>query len=363
MTTEEKPKGRLWLKRLLAIVVGLLIGSIVVEIGLMVSGQPKFPMPVRKMPQFDLSEDESLFVAGGPLYRNSISRKIRFIYHDNPRDYFGKENEVIHETNSLGFRGSEFPKKKKPGERRVLFLGDSFTFGEGVWLADTYPVVAEKELQKNLPSLVSLNLGVSGYNTVQANALLNTEGVKHQPDAVVLGFVLNDPEPPLFVKPRFADRITRRPRRIEGWFSDPFPPRSVRFRISKLIWSFSAQRARTAHTLQHYRDLFHDMSTGWQHCQLALREIAATCEKRKIPFCVVIFPVLYQLEDYPFADIHARLTTVIGTENVIDLLPKLQGKKASDLWVHATDQHPNEQVHRLAGKLVAEHLSAHQLFK
>jgi len=39
-----------------------------------------------------------------------------------------------------------------------------------------------------------------------------------------------------------------------------------------------------------------------------------------------------------------------------DVLPLLKGRDVSKLWVHPTDQHPNERVHAVAGKLVAEAL-------
>ena len=41
----------------------------------------------------------------------------------------------------------------------------------------------------------------------------------------------------------------------------------------------------------------------------------------------------------------------------IDLLPHLSGKKAASLWVHPSDHHPNELVHAIIGKVLAERLN------
>ena len=72
------------------------------------------------------------------FYVNAFSEKIRFVYDGNPRAYFGKDNEIDHVTNSSGFRGKEFSFSKPKDTFRIAFIGDSFTFGEGVRLEDTY---------------------------------------------------------------------------------------------------------------------------------------------------------------------------------------------------------------------------------
>jgi len=73
------------------------------------------------------------------LYVNLPSAHIRFQYDSDPRLYFGPGRTVDHSTNSFGFRGAEFTRAKPPGTIRILFLGDSFTFGEGVHDQATLP--------------------------------------------------------------------------------------------------------------------------------------------------------------------------------------------------------------------------------
>ena len=85
---------------------------------------------------------------------------------------------------------------------RLLFLGDSFTFGEGVHFEDTFPEVTSRLLAdrwrgKNL-IWQSYNLGVGGYNTTDELRLLKAMGLQFHPDAVIVCYVLNDAEPSLF---------------------------------------------------------------------------------------------------------------------------------------------------------------------
>ncbi len=76
---------------------------------------------------------------------------------------------------------------------------------------------------------------------------------------------------------------------------------------------------------------------------------------------VVVFPVLQDLDGaYPFEDIHKKIAAFCrdaGIEHV-DLLDTYTGRDAASLWVHPTDQHPNEKAHRLAAERIAQHLDA-----
>jgi lysophospholipase L1-like esterase len=80
-----------------------------------------------------------------------------------------------------GFRGRD-PGPPEAGQRRVLLLGDSITFGTGVEDADTFAA----RLAAHAPSLQPINLGVSGYGTDQELLLLEREGFAMDPAVVVL---------------------------------------------------------------------------------------------------------------------------------------------------------------------------------
>lgn len=98
-------------------------------------------------------------------------------------------------TNSQGFRNREEYNYQKPAETiRVLSLGDSHTQGYEVRQDHTYSAVLERYLRKHAGSAQVLNTGVSGFSTAEALVLLENEGLRYQPDVVVLGFFGNDLE-------------------------------------------------------------------------------------------------------------------------------------------------------------------------
>ena len=95
-------------------------------------------------------------------------------------------------TNSLGYRNPEIGKKTKT---RVLFLGDSITFGLGLNEEETFVRIIEK-LSENTPTpLETINAGVTGMGLQNELALLMETGIKIKPDIVVLDFYLNDFQP------------------------------------------------------------------------------------------------------------------------------------------------------------------------
>jgi hypothetical protein len=98
-------------------------------------------------------------------------------------------------TNSKGLRDArDFPYPKPAGTLRVLALGDSHTQGYEVAQDATFSAVLERYLNSHGKKAEVLNAGVSGYGTAEAAAYLEAEGIKYQPDVVVLGFFANDYE-------------------------------------------------------------------------------------------------------------------------------------------------------------------------
>jgi len=95
-------------------------------------------------------------------------------------------------NNSLGWRGRREYREVKPTEYRVLFLGDSFTYGLGVDDDQTFAVQMEKDLRAGLWSVEVMNAGCPGKGTDYALKCFQTVGRKFHPDLTALGFLGND---------------------------------------------------------------------------------------------------------------------------------------------------------------------------
>jgi lysophospholipase L1-like esterase len=349
-----------WFPRMMLAIGGLAVGVAAAEISARTLGLPHVYHRIAKPPQFTTTGADA---AGHVTYVNKLSSHIRFAYDGDPRGYFGQDHDVDHVTNARGFRGPEFEAAKPAGTRRIVFLGDSSTFGEGVRFDDTYPEVAVRELRggqpPGAPRIEAMNFGVGGYNTEDEARLFEKTVLSFAPDAVVLGYGPNDAEGPLFTFDRTTGAIVRRAResKVPEGVADAPPPREGLFalRLAQLAWQVPHARAVTAATVSYYERINAEDSAGWRDSMASLREIISVCADHHIPTVVVLFPVLVDLDDYPLADIDERMrTTLAGTSAaVVDLLPLLRSHRTDALWVHPTDQHPNDIVDAIAGRAVA----------
>ena len=92
-------------------------------------------------------------------------------------------NTIVH-TNSEGYRSSEMI-YEKGDKTRILFLGDSMTYGWGVNTEERFSDIVAKNLD-----LEMLNTGVPGYKVSNMDAYYETEGYKYHSDIVLLAYNL-----------------------------------------------------------------------------------------------------------------------------------------------------------------------------
>ena len=98
-------------------------------------------------------------------------------------------------SNAQGLREDhEIPTPKEEGEVRVLFLGDSCTFGEYLSHTESFVQGVEDSLRSGFPgaAVECINAGVPGYTLFQGWRFLETEGYGYEPDAVVVYFGWNE---------------------------------------------------------------------------------------------------------------------------------------------------------------------------
>lgn len=104
------------------------------------------------------------------------------------------------ESNSLGLRNAEVPFDKPADEYRIVCLGDSWTFGQGVGQDETFARVLEKRLANAAPDVHVrvINAGMPGASFLQGYLLLSRVALRYHPDLVlVCGFNPQDSLPAL----------------------------------------------------------------------------------------------------------------------------------------------------------------------
>lgn len=91
--------------------------------------------------------------------------------------------------NSLGLRGPEIEQPKPAGRRRLVTVGDSSVFGDGVGDDEVFGVLAAADLG---PEVDHVNAALPGYSTYQSINLLRMRVLELQPDLLVIGSLWSD---------------------------------------------------------------------------------------------------------------------------------------------------------------------------
>jgi lysophospholipase L1-like esterase len=111
--------------------------------------------------------------------------------------------------NGAGVRDDEEIGEKRPGERRIVLLGDSLVLSVQVDFAGTFGEILERRLNaRGGPATYRvINAGVQGYGPVEEQLFFRRIAARVQPDLVlVVVFVGNDAEEAVNSQPKLTNR-------------------------------------------------------------------------------------------------------------------------------------------------------------
>lgn len=241
-------------------------------------------------------------------------------------------------------------------QRRVMVIGDSFTFGLGVRDDEAiFPRVMETQLNETLPipgvtRFEVLNAGRPGSLTHNWIQLWDGLHEAFSPDLLLVVFFLRDGTN-LLSNPRFFDRIREevvarnRSSKLYAnsylyrWIRDGLDRRSLGDEYTReFLDAYSGSDEETAE---------------WRAAQRNLVALRDRAHARGAGFALALFPVLAALgDDYPFQEICDLLEDfAIGQDMPVhSLLPAFRGRSGPELWVSPFDQHPNEAAHAIAAE-------------
>jgi lysophospholipase L1-like esterase len=268
----------------------------------------------------------------------------KICYEGNPRGYFDDEGCVGVSINSLGYRDTEHPPHAPAGTERIVFLGDSFTLGEGVRDEDIYPRLLAKQAGHRLEII---NLGMSGDETwLELKRYREIARAMH-PKRVILQWNTNDiPKTGLL---EAQDRL------IGVHYRELFQQAPPVGSLGRYLWMRWKLRSISNELLSLAETETASGELGFEK----ILELKRAVERDGAKFQLVIFPELIRFDHYPYASLIARLLDFCREHGipVVNLLPALSKHRDSDLWVHETDHHPNELAHRIAAEEIARVLA------
>ena len=277
-----------------------------------------------------VSQDD-LRMADTPVNRGFVSR---FRLSDNPVLFYeptpGAESGK-YVINSHGFRDREFATEKAPGVFRIVVLGDSIIWGHRLALEDSFAKQLERKLNEAFDQPFEvLNFGVSGYSTQQEVELFKVKASRFQPDLVIVGYCLND------YKESSAEGAAFR-RQYYDIFSKSYVYDHLRRSVLGLSYNtlgVAFEDSKTQHDLNEQFALLQSYCGGQRNV-------------------VVIFPMLFDFDDYLFAFEHLRVRKALEGLNyeTLELLDVYRDYDPDSLLIEAKDRtHPNARGNEIAAQ-------------
>jgi lysophospholipase L1-like esterase len=202
------------------------------------------------------------------------------------------------ENNRYGFRERDFKTPKPSGTYRIMVLGDSLTWGAGLDVGARYTAIAEALLNKAFPErkFEVLNFGISGGPTIRERDLLQKYKGVTNPDLIVVGFCLNDPQP------RSQNYSTEREKlskstmgRAIRQISQLLTDLGLRY-TAKLVNDGFYRFAEKLHLIPNWQvalgRAYNPVSNEWREFVQALKDIKKTSDELNLP--PPIFAILNQ---------------------------------------------------------------------
>ena len=272
------------------------------------------------------------------------------------------------QISSAGIRDREFSRLKPQGVFRIVALGDSVTYGGGTQQPEAWPRQLEWALQSRTPDsrVEVLNFGVSGYNIAQVMERLDVLALGFEPDLVLYGYVLNDPQQ-FSVEASALAQIAK----AEGSDAPVWKRLAARSRVYLLSRHLlGIKRPGPSSTpgrildpqrvgmrqdpLGGYFRALHKDEPGRQRVEAGLARLAGLSTSAGIQAAVILFPLLLSVEEYPLQDVHTEVRRLARSQGlrVLDLAePFQEALPSGDL--HLDFLHPTARGHRLAAREIS----------
>jgi hypothetical protein len=281
--------------------------------------------------------------------------------------FVGSENKILKyvpkagagDINQLGFRDHEYSIQKPKDVYRIVVIGDSIAFGycnneEPLSLNSTFSKLLEAKLNKIRPFGYSrievLNMGVSGYHTLQEAEFLRTKGLAFNPDLVIVAYCLNDSWNASAELGQLKEKLggSRLGRPTTRWLGEAFHHSA----LIRFVWQRSS--IIIGKTKRGPKPDF--PAEGF-------RKIRKMADEQRFGVLVVIFPLFDGFKNYKWSKDHEAASQKAQSNNfeILDLLPsfkKVSGDDPKKFQGRCNREHPDEVGHLLAAVEIEKEVRA-----
>jgi len=323
------------------IIISVFITALALELVLRVVYKFKFsPRGLARIPiakTYKLSENKNLLYE---LLPDSIARNrgVEFV------------------INSFGFRDKKY-RKRKVSKIRLIFVGDSITYGWGIPLEDTYHKQLEKLFHAEGYDVDIMGMGVVGYNTIQEYHLIKEKALDFNTDMIILQIAMNDFERTVKIRTYQEGKklgivpyhdysipfIIKRTKLTHFFMKNSH---FFKFINLKLYWFKNKNDP-----LYVPEDMY---LLGEENALRHLRKIKSLLDSKKIPLAAVIFPFRKGKDVYPYAKLQKKIHQELEKIEVpyLDLYDVINIDTEEYLWRDKI--HPTVRGHEIV---------SHALFK
>lgn len=266
----------------------------------------------------------------------------------NARDYVGQRHAWSPgPSNSLGFRDREVP-QKTAGRERIVVVGDSFTWGQGIERPERFSNLLEQYLGVRYEVF---NFGLPGDNMPEHLDVLE-QALKVSPDFVLLQLYINDFETPS-MRPPHAYPL------LPASLDQRLQQSSLLYDLLSVQWAHVQEITGISEGYIQYmnRNLRDPNGPNSRKAFGQLQQFFERAHAAGVPVGTVLFPEIEALGPnangaaYPFGYLHERVRQACADEHVqyLDLLPRFSTfREPRATWVSPLDAHPNAIANRRA---------------
>lgn len=251
------------------------------------------------------------------------------------------------ERNRLGLRNPELSPFKADDTTRIIFLGDSVTFGLGVPQSDTFVRLVEKQLPGKSETV---NVSAAGLNLEQEFQALMTQAQYYESDAVVWVFFPNDIEHMGWEMP-FSGVHPSLDSLYRSWLFYQY----LSMKYNLVLGAAGVRPTYLSRLKQAYRE---DRTYGPFAQQIGL--MATWCRRNHKKFAIVVFPFMEDLAHYPLKDAQQRVIKTAQELGVpcLDLTPIFEKEQTAEMQLNPRfDHHPGVRANHLAAEQIGPFLA------
>jgi lysophospholipase L1-like esterase len=257
-------------------------------------------------------------------------------------------------TNSRGWRDAETELERCAGTQRILALGDSFTFGMAVDYGERFTEI----LERDVPAMEVVNLGLNAAGTDQELRILEVEGLRYRPDVVVLvALPANDL---LDIRNDRKNGFSKPSYRLEGdglVLVEPTLDVGTRLRCASYVAEVAMRGIDRFRRTTRVADAWQGRDTVPLFAALVRRMDAIVGDARAKFLVAMIYPSGYETSGVPADEQRARRALEDAGVALLDTFETFAGPTRRGEVLYAADGHWNAEGHALFARTLQAELA------